>query len=107
LIKTERLSRHYHDLVKMMDTEVGAKALQDRELYSAIIAHRRNYNKINGVDYDLFHPAHINFVPPKALLINLLEDYNVMLETMIYGDAPSGQDLFRAIEDLNLRFKGC
>lgn len=105
VVRTERVSRHYHDLVKMMDTEIGLMALQDRGLYSAIIAHRRNYNKIGGIDYDHLHPPHINFVPPEALLNNLLEDYDIMLETMIYGDAPSGKDLFQAVETLNLRFK--
>jgi hypothetical protein len=32
-IKVNRLSRHLYDLEKLMDTEFGAKALSDKELY--------------------------------------------------------------------------
>lgn len=56
IIKTDRMSRHYHDLARMMNTEVGQKALESKDLYAAIIHHRRFYNKMKGIDYDLLHP---------------------------------------------------
>jgi len=105
IIKTERMSRHYHDLAKMMDTEVGQKALESKDLYAAIIHHRRFYNKMRGIDYDLLHPPHINFYPPESMLKDYQADYKEMLENMIYGDAPDEKQVFILIKTLNQRFR--
>lgn len=105
VIKTERMSRHYHDLARMMDTEVGQKALTDKTLYLAIVKHRRFYNKMRGIDYDLLHTPHINFYPPEDMLAGYQADYRTMLENMIYGEAPDEKQLFILIKELNQRFR--
>jgi hypothetical protein len=105
IIKTERMSRHYHDLARMMDTEVGQRALSDKDLYAAIIRHRSYYNRMKGIDYDLLRTPHINFYPPELMLVGYQEDYKVMLENMIYGDAPDHEELFVLIKQLNQRFR--
>src|SRR5690606_531193 len=46
-IRTERMSRHFYDLEKLMDTEACKKALADQDLYATIIHHRAQYNKLN------------------------------------------------------------
>ncbi len=104
VIKTERMSRHYHDLARMMNTDVGQKALADKVLYSAIVYHRRFYNRIKGIDYELLHTPHINFYPPEAMLGGYQTDYKEMYENMIYGEAPSQEELFILIKELNQRF---
>lgn len=103
-IKTERMSRHFHDLAQMMDTEIGAKALADKDLYAAIIKHRSYYSKLSGIDYELLHTPHINFYPPHHILAGYQSDYKVMLENMIYGDAPDEVELFELMKKLNQRF---
>jgi hypothetical protein len=105
VIKTERISRHFHDLAIMMRTDVGQQALADGKLYEAIIRHRRYYTKMRGVDYDLLRPEHINFYPPAELLEAFKSDYREMLENMIYGGAPSETELFELMNELIQKFR--
>lgn len=105
IIKTERMSRHYHDLSMMMNTNVCAEALADKELYAAIVKHRRYYNKIKGIDYDLLQTPYIDFYPPKEMLDGYKADYKVMREHMIYGEPPDETQLFKMINDLIKMFR--
>lgn len=105
VIRTERMSRHFHDLVVMMRTEVRHQALADKELYWAIIKHRRYYNRLRGVDYDSLATHAINFYPPENLLEAFKADYRAMLENMIYGDAPTEVELFEHVAELLQHFK--
>lgn len=67
-------------------------ALADKELYAAIILHRRNQAKMRDVDYDLLQPGPINFHPPTEEFITTLQaDYLDMLENMICGTAAPGK----------------
>ena len=107
VIRTERTSRHFHDLAVMMYKDAGKDALADKELYAAIILHRRNYTKMRGVDYDLLQPDYINFYPPTEELITALQaDYRDMLENMIYGtSAPGEKELFKLMNELIQLFR--
>jgi len=48
-----RMSRHLYDLEKLMDTDYGKTALQDIDLYRAIVEHRRKFYHLGYVNYDL------------------------------------------------------
>lgn len=89
----------------MLNTAVGQKALESKDLYEAIVHHRRYYNKMRGIDYDLHYTQHINFYPPEAMLNGYQTDYKVMLENMINGEAPDENELFILIKELNQRFR--
>lgn len=104
-IKTDRLSRHFHDLAMMMRAGVAEQALADPGLYEAIVEHRRHYTNLRGVDYDLLYREHIDFCPPAELLDGFKADYQTMLEHMIYGDAPSGAELFEIMLSLRNMFR--
>ena len=65
LIRVERMSRHLYDLEKLMDTSHGNEALKDTELYHTIVAHRKSFNAIRGIDYANHTPKSINIIPPK------------------------------------------
>jgi hypothetical protein len=105
IIKTERMSRHFHDLSMMMDTSVYEEALADKELYAAIIEHRRYYNKMRGIDYDLLNTPYINFFPPDDMVEGYKADYQAMLDNMIYGNAPDKDQLFLKIAALVQKFR--
>ena len=44
-----RMSRHLYDLEKLMDTDYGKTALQDIDLYRAIVEHRRKFYHLGYV----------------------------------------------------------
>lgn len=103
--RSQRMSRHLYDLFMMMDTEFGKAALSNIDLYEAIIAHRQSYYAIKYVDYQKNQPSSIDFRPPKAVIEDWKSDYTKMLESFIYGDAPSFEKLCTAMDELILRFR--
>ncbi|MDD5363084.1 MAG: nucleotidyl transferase AbiEii/AbiGii toxin family protein [Ignavibacteria bacterium] len=102
-IKTDRLSRHFYDIEKLIDTEYAETAFKDKELYNHIVEHRKTIAFIRGIDYSNHTPAKINIVPPKQYLSQLEKDYKEMKESMIYGNSPSFEDLIDRIKKLNSR----
>ncbi|RKR84071.1 nucleotidyltransferase AbiEii toxin of type IV toxin-antitoxin system [Mucilaginibacter gracilis] len=105
-IRTGRMSRHFYDLERMMDSATGKKALESKELYLNIIAHREKYNTMKGLDYATLQTQTIDFTPPDDLMAAYQSDYATMREQMIYGDSLEPVQLFDRIKELLERFRG-
>ena len=104
-IRVERMSRHLYDLEKLMDTTHGIEALTDIELYNTIVAHRKNFNAIRGIDYANHTPQLISILPPEATIKEWEKDYKTMQESMFYGDTINFNKLMKRIAALNTRIK--
>jgi predicted nucleotidyltransferase component of viral defense system len=104
-IKSNRMSRHLYDLEKMMDHEVGKKALADKELYEIIIKHRATYTRIAEVDYTTHQTQAISFLPPDHIKAAYSQDYEAMKTAMIYGEALSFENLIARLMELHGRFR--
>jgi predicted nucleotidyltransferase component of viral defense system len=98
--RVERLSRHLYDIEKLSRTEYFEKALQDKELYNTIVAHRNKFSHLQGVDYDKHSPEYIKIVPPAELLPLWEKDYYGMIGSMIYGEKLSFTNLIQRIMDI-------
>lgn len=104
--RTKRMSRHLYDLEKLMDTEYGTAALQNIDLYRAVVEHRRKYYHLGYVNYDLDYPTSIRFVPEGDVLEAFRRDYNDnMINGYIYGEAISFDVLMERIRLLQERFR--
>lgn len=99
-IRTDRLSRHFYDIEKMMDTPFAKAALSDHDLYQTIVQHRKLLFPVGTVDYRLHQPQTINLIPPDKLLKDWEKDYNELSENMIYGDKLSWGKLLARIKEL-------
>ncbi|MCD8402094.1 nucleotidyl transferase AbiEii/AbiGii toxin family protein [Tenacibaculum finnmarkense] len=104
-IRVERMSRHFYDLEKLMDTTHGTEALKDIELYNTIVEHRKNFNAIRGIDYANHIPKLINIIPPEETIKDWEKDYKTMQESMFYGATISFGKLMEKITELNARIK--
>ncbi|GHU57215.1 nucleotidyltransferase [Bacteroidia bacterium] len=104
-IRVERMSRHLYDLEKLMDTKIAQEAIEDTELYKAIIAHRQKFVGLKGFDYSTLMPQSISLVPPIEVLLYWKEDYKNMQSTMIYGASLPFDKLIERIKELNERFR--
>jgi predicted nucleotidyltransferase component of viral defense system len=104
-IRVERLTRHLYDIERLMDTEFAEKALTDSKLYQDIVAHRRLFTPIRGIDYDNHVPQKINPIPPSEIIDEWQKDYEIMQGSMIYGESLSFSELIERIEELKKRFK--
>jgi hypothetical protein len=104
-IRVERMSRHLYDLEKLMDTMHGTEALNDVELYTTIVAHRKNFNTIRGIDYANHSPQLISILPTEETIKDWEKDYKTMQESMFYGATLSFSKLMERIAELNARIK--
>ena len=104
-IKIERLSRHLYDLVKMMDTEAGEQVLKDHEFYAVLVDHRKNYIRLNSVDYETLHHSTLSFIPPDAIIEMFRQDYRAMQAAMIYGASPDFDTMINQLKILTGRFR--
>ena len=99
-MRVDRLSRHLYDVYQLSKAGVSDKAINDKELYETIVAHRYKFALIGGVNYNNHNPKTLNPVPPPELMDNWEKDYAKMLEDMIYEEEkPTFADL---IENLNI-----
>ncbi len=105
-IRVDRLTRHLYDLEKLMDTEFAKKALTDSRLYQDIVAHRRLYTSIRGIDYENHSPQRINLIPPAGIIDRWEKDYIVMQQSMIYGKSLSFNELIERVQELKRRING-
>ncbi|MDE7407079.1 MAG: nucleotidyl transferase AbiEii/AbiGii toxin family protein, partial [Muribaculaceae bacterium] len=103
--RSVRMSRHLYDLKKMMDTKYGNEALSNRELYDAIVEHRKAYYALKYVNYDLHNPSTINFTIPESAIKAWQDDYADMRRFFIYGESLEFDVLMRRIEELQKRVK--
>lgn len=100
-IRVDRLSRHLYDIYNLTKTGIAANAINDKELYETIVAHRHKFTKVSGVDYNLHNPKTLNPIPPKEMMADWEADYAKMREDMIYEEnKPSFEDLIKNLNDL-------
>lgn len=104
-IRTERMSRHLYDLVKMANTSAGADALADHELYNHLIQHREWYSRISWVDYDTLKHSTVSFLPGSDILADYASDYKTMQEEMIHEDSITFTELISALKLLQGRVR--
>ena len=95
-----RMSRHLYDMYLLKDTGFGREALTDTDLYETIVKHRSLYYVDKRVDYNRHHPSLINFCPPDKVVDAWKSDYANMLESFIYGKAPSFDELMESMKSL-------
>jgi predicted nucleotidyltransferase component of viral defense system len=104
-IRVNRMTRHIYDLERMMDTDFANDALNNSELYKAIVKHRSTLTKMKEVDYSTHTPDKISFVPPDFVIDAWRNDYESMQGYMIYGESLSFDKLIERIKELNNRFR--
>lgn len=97
-----RISRHYYDLYRLLETDVGARALADKALGADAVAHARMF--FNRPDFDLATAQAPTFAvaPSDAMYEALRGDYRQMA-TMLFGPTPAFEAVLEAVFDLERR----
>lgn len=103
-IRVDRLSRHLYDIVKLKRTPALDLALQDADLYSTIVEHRRKFTRVGGVDYNLHQPQSIDPIPRPDFIEAWRSDYDTMVERMIYeAKPPTFDEIIAEMTELRAR----
>ncbi len=107
-VRGERWSRHWHDLMRLDEAGIAARALEDRELALSVARHkamffRENDSNRQRIDYHSAVSGNLRLVPSGSALGALAEDYASMLSTgmLLDLDEPFGTVMERceAIEE--------
>ena len=103
--RTHRMTRHFYDLEKLMQTPYAEMALNDLVLYHEIVEHRRKFYHVGYVDYDKELPANIQIVPSDELMSAYEADYNEMKVSFIYGQSLDFKELMQKMAELQDRIR--
>jgi hypothetical protein len=104
--RVDRLSRHLYDVYQLAQVGINELAFRDKSLYQTIVAHRHVFSKIAGIDYNMHHPNTLNPIPPKAIIASWEQDYDRMVESMIYEkNPPTFSQLIETLEQLRVQLQ--
>lgn len=95
----QRVSRHYFDVFRMLQSPLGERAVTDRALGADCAGHARMF--FNSPDFELDDAVAGSFrvLPPVDMQVLLERDYDAMA-TMVMGQVPSFADVMKAVENL-------
>ncbi|NDP28840.1 MAG: nucleotidyl transferase AbiEii/AbiGii toxin family protein [Flavobacterium sp.] len=106
-IRVDRLSRHLYAIYHLTKAGVAEKAINNKELYQTIVAHRYKFSRVGDVDYNDHNPKMLNPIPIAAIIAEWNSDYTKMKEDMIYEEnKPSFEDLINNLKDLRTKLQG-
>lgn len=105
----ERLSRHWHDLVRLDDTGYAEKAMEDYALALSVARHKSMFFREkdsagNWVDYEAAVSGGLQLVPDGPAYRVLSGDYDRMLtDGMLFDDEEKFDDLMERCADIQRR----
>jgi len=101
----QRVSRHYYDVFRLLQSDAGQAAPKDLELGEDCVAHARMF--FNRPPFDLASARAPTFAlcPEEGMIDDLRQDYQAM-SVMIFGDPPAFEEVIEAVADLQNHLNG-
>jgi hypothetical protein len=98
----QRVSRHYYDVYRLLQSDIGRKAADDRTMAADCVRHALMF--FNRPDFDLASavPGTFALTPHDQMLTDLRRDYDAMAG-MIFGPIPQIDTVVAAIAELEQR----
>ena len=104
-----RLSRHWHDLVRLDDAGYGEKAFADRELALSVARHKSIFfpekdAEGNRIDYEAAVSGGLRLVPTGEAYDLLADDYEAMVRAdMFFNDPDSFENIMERCADIEAK----
>ncbi|MBR4232043.1 MAG: nucleotidyl transferase AbiEii/AbiGii toxin family protein [Oscillospiraceae bacterium] len=98
----ERYSRHYYDLYCMAHKGVLEKALEQKDLLTQVAEFKRTFYPRKWAQYEHAKIGTLKLVPAAHSMDQLRSDYAKM-QSMIYGNRPSFDEMMQFIKELEVR----
>ena len=99
-----RYARHYHDMARLAESPVAARALADVALRERVVAHKAVYFRSGWARYDLARPASFRLIPPDSRIAALKSDHQAMIPMFFNPPTPIAEVL-DTIADLETRIR--
>jgi hypothetical protein len=98
----QRISRHYYDVFRLLQSPTGRASEADRQLGDDCARHARMFFNTADFDLDQAVPGTLSLAPSAPMQDALERDYNAMAG-MIMGPVPAFADVMTAIVALEQR----
>lgn len=96
-----RMSRHWYDLVKIMDSKYYNDCIKDKDVFYSVLKYKEKFYNSSSANYPACRHGNLRLVPHNENSEGLKCDYKEMVESgMIYGDVPSYDQLTEKILEL-------
>ncbi len=96
---TERVSRHFYDLYRLSQHEIGRQALAKLDLLERVVTHKRLFFASAWASYETATPGTFHLLPPEDRMPTLRNDYGQM-RAMIFGVYPSWDEILDGLRTL-------
>ena len=96
----DRQSRHYYDVARLYQGDIGKAAIRDTELLKAVSRHKEVFFARAWAQFDEAVPGSLRLVPPASRIAELARDYQRMREEMIFGDAPTLDEILDVLREV-------
>lgn len=100
---SERIFRHYHDVVVISKHQRGLSALKDLALLEQVVAHKQHFFREGTAHYELAKKGTLRLAPNRELEGALRRDYEKMRE-MYFGEEPDFDAVMNDIRELEEAF---
>lgn len=101
----QRVSRHYYEVHRMMQSPVVQRALADDDLARDCARHARMFFGSPDLRLDLARRGAFTLTPTESMLEDLAADYNRM-GGMIIGEIPRFEDVIESIRAVEANING-
>ncbi|GGL35516.1 nucleotidyl transferase AbiEii/AbiGii toxin family protein [Caulobacter rhizosphaerae] len=98
----QRVSRHYYDLHRLVQSDRGERALADQVLAENCALHARLFFNRPDANLAAARPPTYGLVPHDEMTARLAKDYDLMAR-MIFGTPPAFEDVLASIVALEAR----
>lgn len=103
----ERLSRHWYDLARLADHEIGRRAVPDRALLADVVKFKKVFYRAAYANYDACASGGLRLVPAEPMLASLREDFAQMLASgMFEGEPPAFDEIIERLGRLEQEING-
>lgn len=98
----QRISRHYYDVYRLLDSDVGRAASSDLTLGVDCVRHARMFFNSPDLNLATAAPGSFTLSPSREMATELARDYAAMAG-MIFGKAPTLEEVLGRIAELEAR----
>jgi hypothetical protein len=94
----QRVSRHYYDIYRLLESEAGHSAASDLDLAADCVRHARMFFNSPDLNLATAAPGSFTLSPNRAMAADLARDYAAM-SGMIFGEAPPLGEILQRVTD--------
>jgi hypothetical protein len=92
----QRVSRHYYDIYRLLESDAGRNAASDLDLAADCVRHARMFFNSPDLNLATAAPGYFTLSPNRDTAADLARDYAAM-SGMIFGEAPPFGEILQRI----------